>query len=124
MVVGFIWVRVGSIGRTNRSSRVAWVYSGATSGLHSGSRGFNRARLVVVGFIRVRVVSYRCLWYVSFEFAWIHSCASKFRRIHSRSCGFSGAPIGGRVHWDSLGFTQASLVVAGFIQFRVASLRR
>ena len=79
-VVGFIRVRVASIGR----SRCRRVYS--------GSRGFSRTRPVVIRFIRVRVGSLRRAKGSSgkFGFAYVHSCASclvEFIRDLVRSVG-------------------------------------
>ena len=57
--VAFIQDCVGSLGRSSGSFRFAWVNSGPPRGcrVHSSFCTIIRARLVVVGFIQVRVGS-------------------------------------------------------------------
>ena len=85
---------------------------GGTRGLpvHSGSLGFARAHLRVVGFIWVPVDSIlrTYLWSGSSGFAWVLSGARTCHQVHS----------------DSLGISRARLVVVGFIRVRVCSLGR
>ena len=78
--------------------------------IHSVSPGFTRERLVVAGFIRVRLGTfvYAKGSRASFGFAWAHSCASSGRRFHS----------------GSLGFTLAHIDVVGFLRFCEGSLWR
>ena len=83
-VAVFICFRVGSLVRFQRSLgsfAFAWDASGAFRGLrvHSISLGFTRARLGVVGHIRVRVV---------------YLCAPKGRRVDWSSRGFSPSRLG------------------------------
>ena len=90
--IGFIRVRVGSLGYAYISSSgslgLPWVHSSALRGrrVHSGLRGFTRAHVVVVGFIRVLVDSLR------------------------------RTPRGRRVHSVSRRFTLVRLVVVGYIR--------
>ena len=133
-VFGFIRVRVSSLGVDYGSSglfKVAWIHSGVVgfawvhsdvpSGrrihsapnsrrVHSCSRGFTWARLVVAGFIRVRLGSPgRAL-----------GSSDSFELASNRS----GAPREPRVHSGSRGFTRTGLVVDGFIQVRLGSFWR
>ena len=90
---------MSSIERTKWSSVsfwFAWVHSGAPGGgrVHSGSRGFSRSGLWIIGFIRA------------------------IARFHS------GGPRCFRVHSGYLRFTWARQVVVGFIRVRVGSLGR
>ena len=101
----FTRARSGSSG----SFELAFGHTAAPCGhrVHSDLRKFTRARIGVVGFIRVRVE--RALGsLVSFGFAWVHS----------------GVPRCLRVHSGSLGFTRVRPLVVEFILFRVASLMR
>ena len=96
MVVGFIGVRVGSIGRAQGSSGLfgfAWVHSGTPMCLrvHSGSREFTLAHIEIVGFIPFRVGPLRSR---STGIKWVHSCAYRGRwvgfirvRVGSLECG-------------------------------------
>ena len=79
-----------------------WVYS--------GSPGFCRVHLEVVGFIRVRVgLRVRVIGSSgSFGFVWVNLAAPRRRQVHS----------------GSRGLTRAGLVVVGFIGVRAGSLRR
>ena len=88
-----------------RSSGFARVHSGGPSCccVPSGSLGFTRAQLEVVGFIGVRIAS--------------RLAVVGFARVHSgASCGL--------VHSCSRGLTWARLVVVGLIRVRVGSLGR
>ena len=51
--VVFIWVRVGLLGRTKKSSCFVWVHAPRSRRIHSGSRCFNWAGLGVFGMIRL-----------------------------------------------------------------------
>ena len=78
--IGFIRIRVSSLGCDLGSSRsfwCAWVHSDVIRGrrVNSGSRGYTLARQVVVGFIWVRVSS---LWRAFgssdlFESSWVRA---------------------------------------------------
>ena len=125
--VEFIWVRVGSLGRSSCLFGFAWVHSRALSGcrVHPGSHAFTRARILAVGYICVRVGSLgRALVSSgSFRFGWVHSYAHWCNQFHWGSCGFipvrqrvvgsfgfacvhSRAPRGLRVHPGSRGITR------------------
>ena len=84
------------------------VHYGATSvrWVHSGSRGFTLARQGVVGFIRVRLGSFRRAYVLldSFGFALVHIGEPRSLRVHS--------------------LTQALIAVVGFIRVLVGSLAR
>ena len=77
---------------------------------YSGSPWFTRARPVVVGFIRVRIVLRVSAigWSGSFGFVWVNLAPPRRRRVHSGSCGSTWAELG----------------VVGFIRFRIGSLVR
>ena len=93
---------------------------------YSSWRGFIRARLGVVPFIRVRVCFLGRAYDTSgsFEFAWVHSGAPSGGRVHSGLRGFNSARLGvvGFIQ-RSHGFTLAHLKMVGFIWDRACSLR-
>ena len=116
----------------------AWVQSGTTRGrrVHSVSRGLTQARLVVIGFILVRVDSFGRAHAGSFD-VFIGSfdrnlgswCSFGFHLVSSSDSVvlawvLSGAPGGRRVHKGSHGLTRARVGIVEFIRVRVGSLGR
>ena len=87
----------------------AWVHSGAPRDrrVHLGSREFTQARPQVAGLIR-------------FNLAWVYSGAPSGGRVHSGSRGFLRfASRVRRVHSCSHGFTSAKLAVVGLFRVRL-----
>ena len=142
VVVGFIPVRVGLLGRAECSSGFfgfAWINCGGrwARPVHSRSRGFALALLVVVSLIQVREGSLRhSLGSAgSLGLTWIHSCPQSGRRVNLFSRSFtlagrwfirvrSGMTRCRRIHSDSCGLICTLLKVAGYIQVRVGSFVR
>ena len=77
--------------RFNSGSRVFTRTRLAVAGVHSCSCELSRGRLVVVGFILVRLSSFTRAYSLpsSLGFAWVNLGEPRVRTVHSSSRGFT-----------------------------------